>query len=191
MPVALGLARGVNTVFNYCNELSVELSSENALFVGIRFLGRSSKGSRAATCALQLPVQAVQEIAEEYARRRRQHRKVRLAWRRSRGARRSLGWIPFKSNDSLSRGAVTSPDGWLSLWDSYGLATSEFVRVIFSEDSRGTLVSDICVPARSAWEANANKPVRDRSSIARSRVWESDLGLPASPAFSDDGSAAD
>jgi len=30
------------------------------------------------------------------ARRRRQHRKVRLAWRKSFGVRRSLGWIPFK-----------------------------------------------------------------------------------------------
>jgi|SRR5271165_1691934 len=41
------------------------------------------EGATRGGCALQLPVQAVQEIAEEYARRRRQHRKVRLAWRKS------------------------------------------------------------------------------------------------------------
>ena len=42
--------------------------------------------------------------AEEYARRRRQHRKIRLAWRKSRGARRSLGWIPFKVRTIRYRG---------------------------------------------------------------------------------------
>jgi hypothetical protein len=33
----------------------------------------------------------LEEIAEGYGRRRRQHRKIRLAWRKSGGARRSLG----------------------------------------------------------------------------------------------------
>jgi putative transposase len=56
-----------------------------------------SKGVTRGECALNLPIQAVQEVAEEYARRRRQHRKIRVAWRKSGGARRSLGWIPFKT----------------------------------------------------------------------------------------------
>jgi hypothetical protein len=59
-------------------------------------------------CALHLPVQAVQEIAEKYARRRRQHRKMRLAWRKSGGARQ-----------------VYFAGRWLSLWDSYGLGNFE------------------------------------------------------------------
>jgi putative transposase len=42
--------------------------------------------------------------AEEYARRRRQHQKIRLAWRKSGGARRSLGWIPFKVRTICYRG---------------------------------------------------------------------------------------
>jgi putative transposase len=45
---------------------------------------------------LHLHSQTVQAIAEEYATRRRQFRKVRLSWRKSTGSRRSLGWIPFK-----------------------------------------------------------------------------------------------
>jgi putative transposase len=36
-------------------------------------------------------------VNAEWALRRRQFRKVKLRWRVSRGARRSLGWIPFKA----------------------------------------------------------------------------------------------
>src|SRR5712664_2341719 len=80
------------------------------------------KGVTRGDCALHLPVQAVQEIAEEYARRRRQHRKVRLAWRKSGGARRSLGWIPFKVRTiRYLGGQIYFAGRWLSLWDSYGL----------------------------------------------------------------------
>jgi putative transposase len=77
-------------------------------------------------CALNLPVQAVQEIAEQYARSRRQHRKVRLAWRRSFGARSSLGWIPYKVRTiRYNGGQVYFAGRWLSLWDSFGLKDFE------------------------------------------------------------------
>jgi hypothetical protein len=45
-----------------------------------------------------------QQVAEEYVTRRVQHKKRRLAWRTSRGARRSLGWIPFKARSLQYRG---------------------------------------------------------------------------------------
>src|ERR1700674_5269709 len=85
-----GLAREVNTVFNYCNELSVKVFERERRFLSGFDFWPFLKGVTRGDCALHLPVQAVQEIAEEYARRRRQHRKVRLAWRKSGGARRSL-----------------------------------------------------------------------------------------------------
>jgi putative transposase len=98
-------------------------------------------------CALHLPVQAVQEIAEEYARRCRQHRKVRLAWRRNGGARRSLGWIPFKVRTIRYRGGQIYFAGrWLSLWDSYDLSRFELRAGNFSEDSRGRWYLNVCVP---------------------------------------------
>src|ERR1700679_425689 len=75
-----GLAREVNTVFNYCNELSVKgFQRERRCLSGFDFW-HCLKGVTRGDCALHLPGQAVQEIAEEYARRRRQHQKVRLAW---------------------------------------------------------------------------------------------------------------
>lgn len=47
---------------------------------------------------LDLHSGTIQAVAEEYATRRKQASKVKLRWRSSRGARRSLGWIPFKGN---------------------------------------------------------------------------------------------
>jgi len=80
-----GLAREVNTVFNYCNELSVKVFERERRFLSGFDFWPFLKGVTRGDCALHLPVQAVQEIAEEYARRRRQHRKVRLGRR---------GWDP-------------------------------------------------------------------------------------------------
>ncbi len=121
-----GLAREVNTVFNYCNELSVKVFDRERRFLSGFDFWPFLKGVTRGDCALHLPVQAVQEIAEEYARRRRQHQKIRLAWRKSGGARRSLGWIPFKVRTIRYRGGQIYFAGrWLSLWDSYGLGSFE------------------------------------------------------------------
>jgi putative transposase len=125
-----GLAREVNTVFNYCNELSVKVfERERRCLSGFDFWP-FLKGATRGECPLHLPVQAVQEIAEEYARRRRQHQKIRLAWRKSGGARRSLGWIPFKERfvidaDRSTSQAVGCRFGTVMVW-----ATSHCARVI-------------------------------------------------------------
>jgi putative transposase len=66
-----GLAREVNTVFNYCNELSVKVFERERRFLSGFDFWPFLKGATRGDCALHLPVQAVQEIAEEYARRRR------------------------------------------------------------------------------------------------------------------------
>jgi putative transposase len=142
-----GLAREVNTVFNYCNDLSVKVFERERRFLSGFDFWPFLKGVTHGDCALHLPVQAVQEIAEEFARRRRQHRKVRLAWRKSGGARRSLGWIAFKVRTIRYRGGQIYFAGrWLSLWDSYGLSHFELRAGNFSEDSRGRWYLNVCVP---------------------------------------------
>jgi transposase len=132
------LAREVNTVFNYCNELSIKVFERERRFLSGYDFWPFLKGATRGECALNLPVQAVQEIAEQYARSRRQHRKVRLAWRKSFGARRSLGWIPFKVRTiRYNAGQVYFAGRWLSLWDSFGLKDFELRAGTFSEDARG------------------------------------------------------
>ena len=156
-----GLAREVNTVFNYCNELSVKVFERERRFLSGFDFWPFLKGVTRGDCALHLPIQAVQEIAEEYARRRRQHQKIRLAWRKSGGARRSLGWIPFKVRTIRYRGGQIYFAGrWLSLWDSYGLSNFELRAGNFSEDSRGRWYLNVCVPrAQRARHRNRTRAI--------------------------------
>src|SRR6202167_1662622 len=177
----------VNTVFNYCNELSVKVFERERRFLSGFDFWPFLKGATRGDCALHLPVQAVQEIAEEYARRRRQHRKVRLAWRKSGGTRRSLGWIPFKVRTLRYRGGQVYFAGrWLSLWDSYGLGNFELRAGCFSEDSRGRWYLNVCVPRTQRIGDERNKPsvgsILDRS-VASLGI---DLGLTTFAAFSDE-----
>lgn len=54
----------------------------------------------------------------EFVTRRKQFKKSKLRWRVSRGARKSLGWIPFKENAVLYKnGQVHFAGKALSLWD--------------------------------------------------------------------------
>jgi len=182
-----GLAREVNTVFNYCNELSVKVFERERRFLSGFDFWPFLKGVTRGDCALNLPVQAVQEIAEEYARRRRQYRKIRLAWRKSGGARRSLGWIPFKVRTIRYRGGQIYFAGrWLSLWDSYGLGDFELRAGNFSEDSRGRWYLNVCVPRAQRVGDERNKPsvgsILDRS-VPSLGI---DLGLRTFAAFTDE-----
>lgn len=181
------LAREVNTVFNYCNELSIKVFERERRFLSGFDFWPFLKGATRGECAFNLPVQAVQEIAEEYARRR-QHRKVRLAWRKSFGVRRSLGWIPFKVRTiRYKAGQVYFAGHWLSLWDSFGLKDFELRAGSFSEDAQGRWYLNVCVPAAQRAAGESNKPsvesILDRS-IPSIGI---DLGLREFAAFSDAG----
>jgi len=180
------LAREVNTVFNYCNELSVKVFERERRFLSGFDFWPFLKGVTRGECALNLPVQAVQEIAEEYARRRRQHRKIRLAWRKSGGARRSLGWIPFKVRTIRYRaGQVYFAGRWLSLWDSYGLGGFELRAGNFSEDSRGRWYLNVCVHNAKGSGSGENKPPVEPILNRSVPSLGIDLGLKRFAAFSD------
>lgn len=137
-------ASEANTVWNYCNELSRKVWERERRFLsGFDFWpflkGVTKEG-------LGLPVQTVQEIAEQYAVKRRAARKTRLSWRKSRGARRSLGWLPFKVRTiRYKHGQVYYAGRWLSLWDSYGLDCYELRAGSFSEDARGRWYLNVTV----------------------------------------------
>ncbi len=99
------LAREVNFVWNYCNELQLTMFNRERRFLSGYDFARFTRG--ATQEGLHLHSQTVLAIAEEYARRRKQFRKVRLRWRRSTGSRRSLGWIPFSVTRNEGQKEVT------------------------------------------------------------------------------------
>lgn len=154
------LSREVNTVWNYCNDLQIRVFERERKFLTGFDFWPYLKGCTRGDDSLNLPVQTVQETAEQYARSRRQHRRVRLAWRKSKGVRRSLGWLPFKVRTiKYAHGQIYYAGKWLSVWDSWGLGEHELRAGSFSEDSRGRWYLNVTVnmkrPPRVAPEGNA------------------------------------
>ena len=138
--VLLQLASAVNCVWNFDNELSFKHTQRTGKFFSAFDLNPYTKG---AGKELGLHSQTVQAINEEFVCRRKQFKRAKLRWRVSRGARRSLGWVPFKAvaisyrNGQLHYGKLA-----LGLWDSYALAQYDLGAGSFSEDARGRCFID-------------------------------------------------
>lgn len=86
------MAGSVNFVWNYCNETSFNCICNKSKFLSGFDLNNLTKG-----CAKELGISSVtvQAVCEEYAIRRKKAKKNKLSWR---SRKRSLGWIPTKSN---------------------------------------------------------------------------------------------
>ena len=93
----------VNFVWNWCNEISSKAArpyyGPPRWLTGFD-LNRLSAGATA--LMERIGADTIQRVNCEYAARRRHCRRAKLKWRVSRGARRSLGWVPFKAT-SLRR----------------------------------------------------------------------------------------
>jgi IS605 OrfB family transposase len=88
----------VNQVWNYCNEISARAARPFAgppKWLSAYDLDKLTAG--ATEYFEHIGSDTIQRVNAEFATRRRQFRKTRLRWRVSRGARRSLGWVPFKA----------------------------------------------------------------------------------------------
>ena len=95
---------------------------------------------------LGLHSQTLQVVAKEYVTRRNQFGKRRLAWRKTHGARRSLGWIPVNTGAAQWRnGQVYFNGQYYKVWDSYGLSQYRFKAGSFNEDARGRWYFNIAV----------------------------------------------
>ena len=88
----------VNRVWNYANEVSYKAARP---FAGSgRRLSAFDLDKLTAGAALvfdHIGSETIQRVNAEFAARRTQFKKAKLRWRVSKGARRSLGWIPFKA----------------------------------------------------------------------------------------------
>jgi len=139
------MARNVNLVWNYVNELSARAIRERGQFLSAFEIHPYTKG---AGKELGLHSQTLQCIAAEYVGRRRQFKKAKLKWRVSSPAspKRSLGWIPFNTGAaSWKNGQVYHNGHYFGVWDSYGLGQYELRAGSFSEDSRGRWYFNVCV----------------------------------------------
>lgn len=153
-----GQAREVNFVWNFSNELSSKVFERERRFMSAFDMAPYTRG--AAKEGLSLHSQTVQAVSEEMVTRRKQFKKVRLAWRKSGGARRSLGWIPFKAAAiRYKAGQVWYQGAPISLWDSYGLADYALGSGSFSEDARGRWYFNVTVKVTQPAASTATRSV--------------------------------
>lgn len=128
-------SRAVNFVWNYVNELSSRSIRERGRFFSGFDIHKYTNG---ASKELGLHSQTIQAVADEYVTRRKQFNKRQLRWRCSGGAKRSLGWVPFKAGAAVwKNGQVVFNKQHFKVWDSYGLANFKFRSGSFNEDARG------------------------------------------------------
>ena len=137
------MARSVNFVWNYINELSHRSIKERGRFLSGYDFQNYTKG---AGKALGLNSATLQMIGHEYATRCKQFNKAKLNWRKSGGTRRSLGWIPFRGDcATLKNGQIFHNGHYFGIWDSYGLRHYTFKSGSFSEDARGRWYFNVVV----------------------------------------------
>ena len=88
----------VNQVFNYCNEISFATATRTDLArKWLSGFDLCSLTAGATEYFEHIGADTIQRVCTEYAQKRSAAQRLKLRWRVSRGARRSLGWVPFKA----------------------------------------------------------------------------------------------
>lgn len=137
------MAKQVNYVWNFINELSYRAIKERSIFMSAYDIQKYTDG---AGKLLGLHSHTVQEIGKEYVTRRKQFKKAKLNWRKSGGVRRSLGWIPIKTGAACFKsGQVYFNKQYFKVWDSFGLSGYTFKSACFAEDARGRWYFNVVV----------------------------------------------
>lgn len=132
------MARDVNAVFNYSQDLSLKMLRQENKFASAYDISKYTKGS---SKELSINSQTVQGVTEEYVTRRVQYKKKQLRWRKSytnKKGKRTLGWVPFKGQTiRYQNGQLVYNKQFFSLWDSYNISNFDVKSGCFVEDSRG------------------------------------------------------
>ena len=143
----LAQSREVNMVWNYSQDLALQVLQREHRFMSAYDMAEYTKG--AAKEGLSLHSQTIQAVSEEYCTRRRQFKKAKLRWRVSHGSKRSLGWIPVKAMAlRYKNGQVHYQGVPISLWDSYGLKDYALRSGSFCEDARGRWYLNVTVDVK-------------------------------------------
>lgn len=152
------MKRSVNFIFNQLNEVSSRRIRNNRQWLtwidAVKWASGASKllpwffGNKGRLCS-----GTIEQICRRYIRSRDQFKKHRLRWRKTYGARRTLGWIPLKANTFHYRNGQIHHYGdvFSIIPGNYDLAKHKdnFKNACFSEDSRGRWYLNIAVEVDS------------------------------------------
>lgn len=93
-----------------------------------------------------LPQMSIARIALEHAAKRQSTKRGQLAWRRSGGSRRSLGWVPFRRTQLQFRdGAIVFAGRRFRVFDSYGLSGVDLRAGSFAQNALGEWFLNVAV----------------------------------------------
>ena len=165
----------VNQVWNWCNEISTKAARP---YVGkgkwLSGFDLNNLSAGATQCFEHIGADTIQRVNMEYALRRRQFRRARLRFRVSHGARRSLGWVPFKAASLKRKGkAVRFCGKSFRLFEAERLEGVRWQQGCFAQDAVGDWW--LCLPVEYAVER----------SVALHEAVGIDLGLKAIATTSD------
>jgi putative transposase len=157
----------VNRVFNFCNEASWLAATRTDLkrkwFSGFDLCALTAGASQYFE---RIGAATIQRICDEYAQKRIAAKRRKLRWRVSRGARRSLGWIPFKATSLKRKGRALRFCGkTFRVFEAQRLEGVKWKQGCFAQDAVGDWW--LCVPVEYALEP----------SVAREEWVGIDLGL--------------
>jgi IS605 OrfB family transposase len=97
----------VNQVFNYANQTSYDARRRTDLkSKWLSGFDLCNLTSGATEYFERIGADTIQQVCTHYAQKRTAAKRLKLRWRVSRGARRSLGWVPFKAASLRRRGSA-------------------------------------------------------------------------------------
>ena len=165
----------VNEVFNYCNETSFKAATRTDLnrkwMTGFDLCKLTAGATEYFD---KIGADTIQSICVHYAQKRQAARRVKLRWRVSRGARRSLGWVPFKAANLKRKGACLRFAGKrFRVFEKERLEGTQWQGGCFAQDAVGDWW--LCLPVK----------IEIQETIAPEEAVGIDLGLKAIAVTSD------
>lgn len=146
------MAFEVNQVFNFINEMTAEAYSNTSEYgpkqrVWLTHFDVNKRlNGIAKERGYHIGVKTCREVARNHAQARKQYKRSKLRWRKSSGAGRSLGWVPFTNQQvKLVNGCIRFAGHDFKVWDSYGLSDYKFRSGSFAEDARGRWYFNVAV----------------------------------------------
>jgi putative transposase len=129
----------VNQTWNYCNETSWLAATRTDLKrKWLSGFDLCTLTSGAARYFERIGADTIQRVCTEYAQKRVAAKRRKLRWRISRGARRSLGWIPFKAASLKRRGKVLRFCGkTFRVFEAHRLGGVKWRQGCFAQDAVG------------------------------------------------------
>jgi putative transposase len=144
----------VNQTFNYCNETSWLAATRTDLKrKWLSGFDLCSLTAGAARYFERIGADTIQRICLEYAQKRVLAKRCKLRWRVSRGSRRSLGWVPFKTASLKRKGRALRFCGkTFRVFEAQRLEGVKWGQGCFAQDALGEWW--LCLPVECTLEPN-------------------------------------